>query len=534
MTLMKLFSWNSFLAVVTFLFGVFICQYTGNRGVFPIDSFSHFDSGYRILNGEHPFKDYWIVSGFFIDYFQSLIFYLLGFSWQTYLLNASILNGFVSLLIYFLFNNLGLNFKLSFFYAICFSILAYPSSGTPFVDHHSALLSIIAIIFIINAIKSNNLYFWFLVPVFLFFAFLSKQVPATYIFIGTIFLIILHLSHQQKKDFIKILSTLFASSLLLIIFFIILLKTNDIDIKLFLTQYFNYPSIIGQERYKSIKYDFKNIFLNFKFIYLALFFLFFSTIEIIKRKGKNFYKDINFKILTICIISFLSLVQHIVLTKNQIFIFFLIPFFLGFANVQLNNINKNYIQYIRIFIIIFCMAATLKYHLRFNIERKFHELNNVQFSQAINSITLNKKFLGLKWITPGTQNKSEIISEIKFLKKVINILKSDKSSKMVLSNYSFFSVLIEENVSGYSRWYPGDNSAFPTKGDEYFENYRDLIISVFQKRKINTIYILPDINEKNLLDYVDSKCFDRHQLEFKIIKYEINNECYDLFVWKKK
>ena len=39
-------------------------------------------------------------------------------------------------------------------------------------------------------------------------------------------------------------------------------------------------------------------------------------------------------------------------------------------------------------------------------------------------------------------------------------------------------------------------------------------------------------NEKNLLDYVDSKCFDRHQLEFKIIKYEINNECYDSFVWK--
>ena len=105
---------------------------------------------------------------------------------------------------------------------------------------------------------------------------------------------------------------------------------------------------------------------------------------------------------------------------------------------------------------------------------------------------------------------------------------------MVLSNYSFFSVLIEENVSGYSRWYPGDNSAFPTKADEYFENYRDLIISVFQRRKINSIYILPDINEKNLLDYVNSKCFDRHQLEFKIIKYEINNKCYDLFLWKKK
>ena len=78
------------------MFGIFLCQYTGNRGVFPIDSFSHFDSGYRILNGEHPFRDYWIVSGFFIDYFQSIIFYFLGVNWQTYLLNASLLNGFIS------------------------------------------------------------------------------------------------------------------------------------------------------------------------------------------------------------------------------------------------------------------------------------------------------------------------------------------------------------------------------------------------------------------------------------------------------
>jgi hypothetical protein len=93
----KLFSHNSLLATITFLFGVMICQYTGNRGVFPIDSFSHFDSGYRILNGEHPFKDYWIVSGVFIDYLQSIIFYILGINWQTYLLNSSLLNGSVSL-----------------------------------------------------------------------------------------------------------------------------------------------------------------------------------------------------------------------------------------------------------------------------------------------------------------------------------------------------------------------------------------------------------------------------------------------------
>ena len=174
MTLMKLFSLRGTCSFLIFLFGVLICHYTGNRGIFPIDGFSHYDSGYRILNGEHPFRDYWIVSGFFIDYVQSIIFYLLGTNWQVYLLNASILNGLTALLVYKLFNKLGLDFKLSFFYVICFAVLAYPSSGTPFVDHHSALLSLVAIIFLILAFKKNKILYWSLVPIFLFFAFYSS------------------------------------------------------------------------------------------------------------------------------------------------------------------------------------------------------------------------------------------------------------------------------------------------------------------------------------------------------------------------
>ena len=92
---MKIFKWETFLGIFTFIFAILICHYTGNRGVFPIDSFSHFDSGYRI-NGDHPFRDYWIVSGFLVDYLQSIIFYFLGINWQTYIFNASLINGSVS------------------------------------------------------------------------------------------------------------------------------------------------------------------------------------------------------------------------------------------------------------------------------------------------------------------------------------------------------------------------------------------------------------------------------------------------------
>ena len=71
---MPIISKQRILVIILFLFSILINQYYGNKGVFPVDSFSHFDSGFRILLGEFPFKDYWIVSGPIIDYFQSIFF----------------------------------------------------------------------------------------------------------------------------------------------------------------------------------------------------------------------------------------------------------------------------------------------------------------------------------------------------------------------------------------------------------------------------------------------------------------------------
>tara|TARA_B100000900_G_scaffold177642_1_gene150594 strand:+ start:1420 stop:3021 length:1602 start_codon:yes stop_codon:yes gene_type:complete len=532
MTQMKLFSWKNLLAVITFFFGIIICQYTGNRGILPIDSFSHFDAGYRILNGEHPTKDYWVVSGFFVDYLQSLIFYIFGINWQTYLLNASLLNGLVSLLFYILLNNLKLNFKISFFYAICFAILAYPSSGTPFVDHHSSFLSLIALLTLIYAIKTNKQYLWFLVPIFLFFAFLSKQVPATYILFVTIIVTILHILHQDKKKIIKIFLMLFTSTLISIFSFLIFLKINEIDIKFFLTQYFYYPSSIGQERFSTIDYDFKNTFLHFKFIYISLFILIFFTLNNLKNKKVNFYKDLSFKILLICIFSLISFVHHIIFTKNQIFIFFLIPFILSFASIQIKQSNYDYKKIINIFLILFCISLTFKYHLRFNVERKFHEMNDLQFSKALEAKLISKNFSGLNWITPNFLRqkikKKEVIEEIDFLKDFNKILKLDKNNKAILTNYSFFSVINDEMISGYSRWYPGDNSAFPTKDSKYYKDYKELILSYIQKKKIKSVYILPDIDENNLLDYVNRKCLQKKKLDNDVIKYEIVINCQNL------
>ena len=511
---------ENYLALLLFLAALLVNQYSGNRGVFPIDSFSHFDSGFRILKGDHPFKDYWVVSGPIIDYLQSIFFFLFGINWQSYVFHASFINGILTLLTFYLFLNLQLDKHLSFFYSLCFAILSYPSSGTPFVDHHSAFFSLASIYYLIRALNENKTYQWSLIPVFLSFSFLSKQVPAFYILLLIIFTLIYHLPQIEKKKALKILYILFLTSFLILIFFFLFLKINSINFKDFIYQYIIYPKSIGDQRFLNLKYDFKNTFLDFKFIYLAFFFLLIIATKNILKK-KNFYKKFNFKIFLITFLLSVSLIQHILLTKNQIFIFFLIPLICGLAHSQLKDSKVDKKKLFASLLIILCLFTTIKYHLRFNIDRKFHELNKVNFSTSVDAHLLSKEFKGLKWISPN----DEALSEINYINSVKLILDNDISNIMVVTNYSIFSVLTKRNVSSFSRWFAFDGSAFPLKNNKYYEKYKDFIISTIKSKNIDNIYVLKDINDKFFLNYFDQNCINK-KTENKMMKiYQINYNC---------
>ena len=135
----KLLSYkNKFFIIFLFFFSIIVNQHYGNRGAFPVDSFLHFDTGYRILSGENPFSDFWTVSGPTVDYIQAIFFYIFGVNWNSYVLHASLMNALLTISTFFVLKNFKLEVNYCFLYSLLFSILAYPSSGTPFVDHHSA------------------------------------------------------------------------------------------------------------------------------------------------------------------------------------------------------------------------------------------------------------------------------------------------------------------------------------------------------------------------------------------------------------
>ena len=491
--------------------------YVASKGVFPVDTFIHYDNGYRILLGDNPVKDYWIVHGFIIDYLQAFFFKIFGNSWHSYIAHSSIFNSAITLATFFTFRLLKIDILLSCFFSISFAILAYPVSGTPFLDLHSSFFSLLGIYFAIIAILKNKNSFWFFTSILLCFAFFSKQVPAGYtIIILSLFNIYLAVI---KKNF-KIFLFFAAGGIFFLIILLVFLLFREISIYNFILQIFLFPQSIGASRYDTYILNIKNVILNFKFIHLIVFFIFISNFVIFK-KNKNYFKSKNFEILLIILIFYSTTLFHQIYTKNQIYIFFLIPFLSGFLIYFNNQTFINFKKIITVFVISLCLFTTIKYNKRFNIERKFHELNNTNLNDSISAKIIHKNFKGLKWISPYFTDPNE---EAELIKNFLFMLDDDQDEKMVISQYNFFSSLLNKRLNSPSRTY--DSISYPRKDTKYFEEYQKYLIKIINNNKIKKIYIFEPYSKYNInhiiYNYIPDTCFEKnkpnkHSLVLKII-----------------
>ena len=212
-------------------------------------------------------------------------------------------------------------------------MLAYPSAGTPYVDQHSAILSIICIYVFILGVKTDFNIYWFLLPIVLGISFLSKQTPTGYIFI---IICILSLIYFIFYFNLANLLTSIIIGLSFILLFFLILKLNNILLSSFIEQYLLYPLSIGKSRMENFLFplEFKRIVLRHKWIHL-------STLILIVVLFKNLITNINyikkkeFIILAALIPTNYALIAHQLMTINGLFIFFLIPIMGGFSHVYL-------------------------------------------------------------------------------------------------------------------------------------------------------------------------------------------------------
>ena len=493
-----------FYLVIIFFFSFLINFYYSKFGVFPIDTFLHYDSAFRILNNEYPIKDYWIVSGFFVDFIQSFFFKTLGVNWFSYIFHASIFNFIVSILSYYFFIDLKIGRIKSLLLTFSFATLAYTISGTPFVDHHAAFFLLISTYLIINALNNpQKKYLWPIIVTLFFFSFFSKQVPAVYVILTQGFIVLYILVVKKYFNIIKIV---ILSFLIIITFFVLFLLFLEIDLKIFYIQYIDYPRSIGINRFNNIDQSFESLFNQYKFLIFPIIVILIIKINKIKSKKFNFFSSDNLNLIIILSLS-LSLIFHQIMTKNQIFIYFLIPILFGLMQSEINKINFKFKKYFSILVILFLAFITIKYHYRYNENRKFHELVNIDFKDSVPAEKVDKNLKGLLWINPFYESAPD--DEILILDKAKKEIEKIDHEIMMITHYLFLDSITNKNLNYPSKTFTIDGASVPIKGNKYYYYYKNYLINKIKTKDIKEIYFFKheNISPKIITEYLNKNCY---------------------------
>ena len=504
-----------FLIIFLILFSFSINYYFGGIGILAIDSFAFFDTGYLILKGSHPFKDFWISTGPAVDYMQALFFSLFGINWSSYLIHASSINVLICLSAFIFFLKNELNLILSFLYAISVSILCYPVVGTPFAYHHAYVSSILTLFVFCIAVKEKNKIFWLLLPVLMILSFLFMQTPSTYINIVIILCLPLFFWLDLKKESIYFfIAGLFLSLFLLAAYFILF----EIPLMNFIEQYLLFPLSMGSNRILGgdgsfvtlqSKFTFRGMVGHFKFIHLMLIIILISIYFKNKKIKSNFLDEELIIFLAIFLSSYLYIFNQLV-TANQTYIFSLIPITACFAHLGIKKyLNNN--QIINFFVTIIVIFSTIKYFDVYVEKRKFIDLQNVNLTKAIEANIIDERLSNLKWISRYYPNQP--LNEISVIKKAIDTIKQDNRKKMVISDYQIFSALLEENLNNPNRWYTNDGNSYPLKNNKFAKYYRVFLNTKIKNDAIEVIYIADsnpagEIKIDNFKIFLPDVCFE--------------------------
>ncbi len=517
---------NKIIIFITLLFisSIFFNQYYGYLGAQPIDSFFSFNSGYDILNGYFPFKDYWTITGPLIDLFQAIFFKIFGVSWFSYVFHASIFNFIFTLATFYTFYKLKLNINYCFLYAILLSIIAYPSAGTPYVDHQSAYISTIGIFCFILALKTEKDFFWLLLPVIFALAFFTKQTPSGYVFVIIASLSCIHFVFNFD---IKKIKFLFLGSFISLLVFFLYLNIADIPFQSFYEQYILFPLSLGESRLEFIfPIEFQRIIGRFKLIHLSSLLLIIVAIINLKKNYKYLMSNELLVIISLIGLIF-SLIVHQLMTINGMFIFFIIPILVGFSHIFFDKYFKKK-KLILYALVTLSIVSTAYYFSKYINSRHFMDLHKGNIKNAIDAKFLDQKLNGLKWLTP--QYIDDPKKEILNLKEAIEIIKNDRSKKIIITDYQFISVVLSTYDHSPSKyWYRFHVN--PTKNQKYFDNYRNFFILKIKENAINKIYTVKPLigfEENNVLnDILSRDCFTKKNLTNILSSYTLRN-CKDL------
>lgn len=524
---LRLANSHYFSITLILLLTISVNQYFGFIGVNPIDGFIYYHSGNLILNGQLPFKDFWITTGPLVSFIQYIIFKINGVNWNSYVLHASLFNFFLSYFIYFTFKKFKLKNSYCLLYALLTGLIFYPITGTPAADIHGSFFSIASLLSFILAINFKNKVYWALLPIFLILGFLSKQTPVSYF--GIIIFFLLFYNFLLKKNLSDIFVLLISSSLITLIICAVFYY-NEINYKDFYLQYIKFASSIGKERIIDAGYlqpfSFSRYFLKFKLIhfsYLILAIILISNLIKIKR----FWSNKDFISILAIIFSAYCLIVHQLLTLNAKFIYFCIPLFCGFSQIFL---KKYFTKHKKIFEILILILAILGVSYNFHkyvYKRGFIIQKSFDKDKIFETKIIDQKS-DFKWITNYSNKPKEEVKNI--ITSINNIKFNEKDSNdkyVIITDYQFiFSSFDLVNAVTINNIYVS-GITYPLVHHQSFPYYKQFFMKKIKENKVKKIYFIKPMwfqkEEDKILDGMfDQDCVEKINLK-NVIFTKIKN-----------
>ena len=530
----KKFILEIFLLIFISIYAFLINYHFGFLGFNYIDSFQHIAGGKLVLEGNIPFKDYWISnSGPLMDFLQSFFFRIFDISWKTLVLNASIFNILFTINTYFFCKLLGLNNLNKITLSLCAATIMYPTSGTPLIDYHAIIMSMIGLTYFLFFLKKKNYFYLSFTPSFFILALFFKQVPSAYVaFI--IFLISINFYKEKKIIYSQIIGSMF-----FVIFFSLIIKFLGIKFIDIYEQYFIMPLFEFDYRlntfdtsffstsqkvryvvfliipsiiifYSKLKNKFKND--DDKLNLILLFGLFFTsiihesytwnqatTLGLLPFIGALIIKELDEKNkILLYLFYFLNLVLIFRLSINNFYflLFLLIPFFIFKTKLNFFKYKINFL------ILLYIILTTFIYYDKLINSRRWLDIYNPNWKKnLIDAVVLDKKLNGLKWISNDPNTKEEFLKTKQNLKYIKENLKD--GNFIIITHYQIYNMILEtKNFSPVKYWWA--DSSYPISNKKLSKKFNDFFIQKIKDNNIKKLIVLSDVINGNF----DIKNFD--------------------------
>jgi hypothetical protein len=142
--------------------------------------------------------------------------------------------------------------------------------------------------------------------------------------------------------------------------------------------------------------------------------------------------------------------------------------------------------------------------LRFNIDRKFIELENLNTKNYEDSAKINNKLSGLKWVTPSYNEN--VLYEINLIKESLLYLNKFEGRTIVITYYQFFSSILNKNLYSPNRWYTRDGVSYPLLENKYHDFYKTFYSEKIKNLNLKTIHTIKPLDDKIFKFIFNTEC----------------------------